>query len=90
MHQKGLTVSLCGYIRAEIERIYSSIGALTDIANMAHSDANPADDARTVALGTFFVLGELIQRTDMVPVTHYSDTPPNRETTDSLNVSGWS
>jgi hypothetical protein len=81
MHHKGLTGTVGAYLRSEMERVYSSIGALTELANTAHGEPNPADDARTVALGTFFVLGELVQRTDMVPVTHYSDAPPNVDLT---------
>ena len=54
------------YLRSEIERICSSVGHLNELANMAHGGTT-LEDARTVAIGTYIILGELVQRTDMIP-----------------------
>jgi hypothetical protein len=75
LHEKGVIGVRGRYLRSEMERIYSSIQALNEIASTAHTGAT-LEDARTVAVGTYLVLGELIQRTDMLPVIQYSDQPP--------------
>lgn len=74
LHQKEVAGTTGQYLRSEIERLYECLQRLNSLASTAHGGAT-LGDARTVALGTYFLLGELIQRTDMVPVTQYSDQP---------------
>jgi len=76
LHQKSVTGPQGKYLPTEMERIYPVIGALNEMASTAHEGVTFADSC-TVALGTYFLLGELIQGTDMVPVTEYSDQPPD-------------
>ena len=71
LHQKGTTGNTGAYLRAEIERIVSSIKTLSDLDNKAHNDVITFDDARTAAIGTYIILGELVTRTDMKPITEY-------------------
>lgn len=78
LHQKLVTGTNLRYLRSEIERMYGQIRALNELASTAHSSVT-LSDARTAALGTFFLLGELIRRTDMVPITTYSEQPPSAE-----------
>ena len=75
MHQKGITGTAGQYLRSEMDRIYGSIDGLNKLASGAHGGATYLD-ACTAALGTYFVLGELVQRTDLVPVTTYSEKAP--------------
>ncbi|MBF8266533.1 MAG: hypothetical protein HW388_41 [Dehalococcoidia bacterium] len=70
LHQKGLTGATGAYLKAETERIYYSIAKLNDLDSKAHSEITQPD-ARTAALGTYFILGELLTRTDGEPVLEY-------------------
>ena len=53
-----------------MERIYHSIDALNELDSKAHGVVTLLD-ARTAAIGTYTILGEIITRTDMKPVTKY-------------------
>lgn len=70
LHQKGITGKTNAYLRAEMERIYHAIQTLYELDNKAH-DVVTLSDARTAAIGTYIILGELATRTDMKPVTEY-------------------
>lgn len=70
LHQKGIGEEHRAYLSAEMERIYNSIKTLHDLENKAHGEIT-LDDARSVAIGTYTILGELATRTDMKPVTEY-------------------
>lgn len=70
LHQKGITKETKAYISAEMERIYNSIETLNKLDSKAH-DVVTLHDARTAAIGTYIVLGELATRTDMKPITEY-------------------
>jgi len=70
LHQKQVAGETRAYLHAEMERIYHSIQTLNKLANKAHSGIS-LSDARTVAIGTYMILGELVTRTDMKPVTRY-------------------
>jgi len=70
LHQKGTTGEAGAYLRAEMERIYNSIKTLNDLDNKAHGVIT-LDDARTAAIGTYTILGELATRTDMNPIEKY-------------------
>lgn len=70
LHNKGTTGETGAYLRDEMERIYNSIQTLNKLDSKAH-DVITLHDARTAAVGTYFILGELAIRTDMKPVTEY-------------------
>lgn len=70
LHRKGITGKTGAYLRAEMERIYHSIDTLNELDNIAHQPVT-LPDVRTAAIGTYFILGELVSRTDMKPVTEY-------------------
>jgi hypothetical protein len=70
LHQKGITGETRAYLRDEMERIYNSIQTLNDLDNKAHGEITQ-HDARTAAIGTYIILGELATRTDMQPVKKY-------------------
>lgn len=70
LHQKGLSGTRGGFDRAEIERLDTSLRKLRDWQSAGH-DPVTKEAARTVALATYIVLGELASRTDFEPVTEY-------------------
>ena len=70
IHQKGLRGTTGGFIRGEIERLAVSIRALIALQSRAHLPIT-GEDARTVALATYFILGELVIKTDMQPIERY-------------------
>jgi len=70
LHQKAVSGKTGAYLRAEMERIYRSISTLNELDNKAHSEFTLLD-ARTVAIGTYTILGEIVTRTDMKPVIEY-------------------
>lgn len=70
LHQKSISGTTRDFISAEMERIYHSIDTLNDLDSKAH-DVVTLSDARTAAIGTYIVLGELVTRTDMKPITKY-------------------
>ncbi len=70
LHQKGIVGTTQAYLRAEMERIYQSISTLNELDSKAHSEVTLLD-VRTAAIGTYTILGELVTRTDMNPITEY-------------------
>ncbi len=70
LHQKGVTGTVGAYLRAELERITSSIHTLNDLYSKAHERVS-REDARLAAVTVYTILGELVARTDMVPVEQY-------------------
>ncbi len=80
LHQKAIAGTIGTYLRVEIERIYESINRLNALASEAHNEVS-IFDARTTAIGTYTILGELAARTDMKPVTKYCNPqmPKNSE-----------
>ncbi len=71
LHQKGVTGKVGAYLRAELERINSSIHALNELYSKAHEPVS-REDARLAAVTVYTLLGELVARTDMVPVERYT------------------
>jgi hypothetical protein len=71
LHQKGVTGKAGAYLRAEVERINSSIHALNELYSKAHEPVS-REDARLAAVTIYTLLGELVARTDMVPVERYT------------------
>jgi hypothetical protein len=76
LHQKGVTGRTGKYLRAELWRIH----ALDDFANKAHKGATQ-DELRLAVIGIYTVLGELVTRTDLQPVTEV--VAPDKETDDA-------
>ncbi len=72
LHQKGLTGNQGKFLRDELERLATSIRSLVAEQSGGHRPVS-REDARLVALATYFILGALVTKTDMVPVTTYQD-----------------
>lgn len=70
LHQKGIDKEYRAYLSAEMERIYNSIKTLNELDSKAHGKIT-LYDAYLAAIGTYIILGELITRTDMKPITEY-------------------
>lgn len=70
LHAKGRTGRAGDFLRAELERITSSIHTLNDLHCRAHAPVS-REDARLAAMGTYLILGEFVQRTDMHPVVDW-------------------
>jgi hypothetical protein len=71
LHQKGMTGTRGKFIRVEAERLATSIQSLISLQSEAH-DKIEITDVRSVALATYFILGELIIKTDMQPINEYT------------------
>jgi len=69
-HQKGVTGTVGEYLRAELDRINSSIHTLNKLYSEAH-EAVSREDARLAAVTVYTLLGEFVARTDMQPVVEY-------------------
>jgi len=74
LHFKRQTGKAGKYLGAELERINSSIHTLNELDSKAHAPVT-RQDARLAAIGTYLLLGELIQRTDMQPVEDWGPSP---------------
>jgi hypothetical protein len=72
LHQKGLRGSEGRFARDEIERIAVSLRSLIALLGGAHAGIS-IEDARSAALGTYFIVGEFATKTDMQPITQYGD-----------------
>jgi hypothetical protein len=70
LHQKAIDKEVRRYLSAEMERIYNSIKALNELDCEAHGEIT-LQDARSAVIGTYVMLGELVIRTDMKPITEY-------------------
>lgn len=70
LHQKGLYGTTGKFLRNEVERLAASIRSLIELQSTAHSPVT-RETARSVALATYFIIGELIIRSDMNPVERY-------------------
>lgn len=70
LHQNGLSGTRGGFERAEIDRLDTSFRKLREWQSSGH-DPVTKEAARTVALNTYVVLGELASRTSFEPVTEY-------------------
>jgi hypothetical protein len=70
LHQRGLTKSSGQFIRNESERLSTSIRSLIEFQSKAHSPI-AKDDAVSIALATYFLIGEILLKTDIQPVEEY-------------------
>lgn len=73
LHQKGVHGTGAKFNNDEMERLYVSISTLIEYQSTGHSPVEK-EQARSIALATYFILGELVMKTDMEPVTEYSAT----------------
>ena len=69
-HQKGLTGTRGKYMRDEVERVAASLRSVIAFQGEAHQSIS-RDDGRAVALGTHYLVAQLVMRTDMNPVLEY-------------------
>ena len=76
LHQKGFTGARGSLMRNELERLADSAGRLIELQSRAHSRIRK-EDARSVILATDFILGEMVTKTDMVPVEVYQQPDEN-------------
>jgi hypothetical protein len=72
IHQKRISGTRGSFLRHEAERLADSIYSLITVQSEAH-DPVSLEDARSFAIRTYFVVGELVTRTDMQPVLQYEN-----------------
>lgn len=72
IHQKGLGEKNRKFIQAEIDRLADSISSLISLQSKAHQSIS-RQDALSIAIATYVILGELIIRTDMQPLKEYAE-----------------
>ena len=75
IHQKGLTKSTGKFIRDECERLSISIRSLIAVQSKAHGQIGK-DQADSIALATYLLVGEILLRTDMRPIERYVEPHP--------------
>jgi hypothetical protein len=78
LHQKGLSGTRGRFLRDEAERLGASIRSLAAFQAEAH-DPMRREDARSCALATYFILGELVIKTDMEPIETHGEPSDNKE-----------
>lgn len=69
-HQRGFTGTSGKYTRAQVDALFASIDALIEYQSEAHYPVT-REDAQTIALSTYFLIGELASKTDLSPVKSY-------------------
>lgn len=72
LHQKGLSESPRKYLENELERLSDSIRSLIEYQSIAHGHILRSD-AESIAIATYFLIGEITTKTDMQPVLQYID-----------------
>ena len=78
LHQKRTSRTRRRFLSDEAERLGASIRSLVAVQNEAHEPIHK-EDARSCALATYFILGELVIRTDMKPIREYRELSGSRE-----------
>lgn len=73
LHQKGLRGTRGKFLRDDVERLAISIRSLIALQSEAKEQPPTKEDTRSVALGTYFILGELAIKTDMEPIQEYGE-----------------
>lgn len=88
LHQKGISGKQRKFMREEITRLAGSIRSLIGYQSKAHQPIQK-EDARTIALSTYFLLGELVLKTDMKPIEEYGkpSIPDLRTNEENNNIS---
>jgi hypothetical protein len=72
IHQKGIFGTKGKYMRDEACRLSESLHSLISYQSEAHEPLNH-QNARSVAIATYILIGELATRTDLVPVYTYKE-----------------
>lgn len=72
LHQKGITGTQGKFLRDEVERLATSIHSLISYQSEAHEPIN-LQNARSVAISTYIIIGEIITRTDLAPIDVYGE-----------------
>lgn len=70
-HQKALRDNNRKFVERQLEYIDQPVRALTAWQGEAHAGFS-RDDARSVALATYFIIGELATKTDMQPILEWA------------------
>jgi len=78
IHQKSLSGTRGKFFRGEAERLADSLTSLIRLQSEGH-DPIELKDARSIAIATYCLLGELVTRTDMVPVQEYGNPARSAE-----------
>lgn len=70
IHQKGLSGTRGKYLRNEADRLATSIQSLIAFQSEAHEPIS-LQDARSVVIAMYVLVGEIIGRTDLNPIVTY-------------------
>lgn len=76
LHQKGFSKSSGKFLREECDRLTISIKSLIELQNRAHSKIGK-EEAESIALATYLLIGEILIKTDLLPVERYTDPHPS-------------
>ncbi|MEW6028022.1 MAG: hypothetical protein ACOYZ8_15135 [Chloroflexota bacterium] len=72
IHQKGLSGTEGKHMRNEAERLVASIDSIISFQSAAH-DPITLPNARSVAISTYLLVGEISIRTDLIPIKEYGN-----------------
>jgi hypothetical protein len=72
IHQKGFRKRHRKFIESEIDRLSNSISSLISLQSTAHQKLD-RNEALSIALATYFIIGELSLYTDMKPINEFID-----------------
>jgi AbiTii-like protein len=72
LHQKGLSGTEGRHLRNEAERLVASIDSIVSFQSAAHDPIN-LQNAKSIAISTYILVGEIVFRTDLVPVKEYGN-----------------
>jgi len=70
LHQRVSSESPRKFLQNELERLSDSIRSIIEYQSMAHGHILKSD-AESIAIATYFLVGEISTKTDMQPVIHY-------------------
>jgi hypothetical protein len=74
IHQKGFRQTKEGlFLKEELESWATTMRSLYDWQSKAKSITPTLEEARSVALSTVFIIGEIVIKTDRQPITEYSN-----------------
>jgi len=72
LHQKGLSGTEGKYMRNEAERLVASIDSIISFQSAAHNPIN-LQNARSIAISTYLLVGEIVTRTNLIPIKKYGN-----------------
>jgi hypothetical protein len=72
LHQKGISGTTGKHLRNEVERLVASMDSIISFQSTAHDPIN-LQDTRSIAISTYLLIGEIVTRTDLVPIKDYGD-----------------